>query len=127
MPNNRLRLLMNAEARLFSVADFEQPSEEALIRSVVQETAEAVIVVWHILPGQEIPAHAHPHGQDTWTVLSGTAEYYKGHGENCIIKANDIAVARANQIHGAKNLVGEPFVFVSVVTPASAGYNLAEK
>ena len=123
----RFRLSMNAEARLFSVTDFEQPSDGILIRSVVLETKDAVIVVRYVLPGQEIPAHIHPHGQDTWTVLSGRAEYFKGHGEAGIIKAKDIAVARPKQVHGAKNLGDEPFVFVSVVTPASAGYNLAEK
>jgi quercetin dioxygenase-like cupin family protein len=118
---------MDAEARLFSVADFVQPSEDIPIRSVVLETSDAVIVVWYVVPGQEIPAHVHPNGQDTWTVLSGMAEYFKGHGETEIIKPNDIAVARPKQVHGAKNLGDDPFVFVSVVTPAGAGYDLAEK
>jgi quercetin dioxygenase-like cupin family protein len=113
---------MNHETRLFSIANYAQPSEDSPIRSVVLETAEAVIVVWYVLPAQEIPAHIHPHGQDTWTVLSGTADYFQGNGVVCRINAGEIAVAKPNQVHGAKNVGTEPFVFVSVVTPGNAGY-----
>lgn len=113
--------------RLFPLADFIQPSDGSPIRSVVLETPEAVIVVWHVRPGQEIAAHVHPLGQDTWTVISGTADYYQGNGIKCQIKVNDIVVARPNQVHGAVNVGQDDFVFVSVVTPSNAGYQLTEK
>ncbi len=61
---------MTVESRIFSVAEYVQPSEGEPIRSVVLETRDSIIVVWHVHPGQEIAAHIHPHGQDTWTVLS---------------------------------------------------------
>jgi quercetin dioxygenase-like cupin family protein len=86
-----------------------------------------VIVVWHVLPGQEIAAHVHPNGQDTWTVLSGAAEYFQGNGLVRALRANEIAVAKRGQVHGARNDGSEPFVFVSVVATGNPGFALAEK
>lgn len=93
---------------------------------MVLETAESVIAAWHVLPGQEIAAHIHPRGQDTWTVLSGQADYFQSGGlvrELC----PGIAVARPGQVHGAKNTGQEPFEFVSVVAPGNAGFVLSGK
>jgi quercetin dioxygenase-like cupin family protein len=118
---------MTSGSRLFSVADFIQPSSDEPIRSVVLETPESVIVVWHVQAGQEIAAHVHPQGQDTWTVLSGEAEYFQGHGIVGNIKANEIAVAKKGEVHGARTIGDEPFIFVSVVSPSGAGYELAEQ
>ena len=118
---------MTAESRIFSVADYVQPSEGEPIRSVVLETPDSVIVVWHVHPGQEIAAHIHPNGQDTWTVLSGTADYFQGNGVMHALKQGEIAVALPGQVHGARNTGAEPFVFVSVVASANAGYALAER
>lgn len=114
-------------SRIFPAWDFIQPADDVPIRSVVLETLESVIVVWHVLPGQEISAHVHPHGQDTWTILSGTADYFQGDNVISQVKANDIVVAQPNQVHGARTIGDEPFVFVSVVAPGNAGYQLAEK
>ncbi len=44
--------------------------------------------------GQEIASHVHPHGQDTWTVISGEAEYHQGNGIVTHLKAGDIAIAK---------------------------------
>ncbi len=117
---------MGVESRIFSVAQFAQVSEGEPIRSVVLETADSVIVVWHVQTGQEIKAHVHPQGQDTWTVLSGEAEYFQGGGVKLNLKAGEIAVARPAQVHGAINRGLEPFVFVSVVAPGNAGYAVSE-
>jgi quercetin dioxygenase-like cupin family protein len=119
---------MTASLRIFSVSDFVRPSNGEPIRSVVLETENSVIVVWYVRPGQEIAAHVHPHGQDTWTVLSGSADYSQGNGVVTRIKAGEIAVAKPGQVHGAMNTDStEPFVFVSVVAPGNSGYVLAEK
>ncbi|HBP6061895.1 TPA: cupin domain-containing protein [Pseudomonas aeruginosa] len=91
------------ESRIFSVDEYVRPSNGEPIRSVVLETNDSVIVVWHAHPGQEIAAHVHPHGQDTWTVISGEAEYYQGDGVATHIKAGDIAIAKPGQVHGAMN------------------------
>lgn len=118
---------MDTASRIFSVEDFIHPSEGEPFRSVVLQTDEAAIVVWHVAPGQEIEAHVHPHGQDTWTITAGEADYYKGGGETVRLKVGEIAVAKPGQVHGAKNSGTEPFIFVSVVTSIHAGYVLAEK
>lgn len=119
---------MTTAARIFSVSEFTRPSDGEPIRSVVLETEESVIVVWYVRPGQEIAAHVHPHGQDTWTVLSGSADYYQGSGVVTKLQAGEIAVAKHGQVHGAINTDSEvPFIFVSVVAPGNAGFALTEK
>lgn len=119
---------MTTEVRIFSVSEFVRPSDGEPIRSVVLETEESVIVVWYVRPGQEIAAHVHPNGQDTWTVLSGSADYYQGVGVASKLKAGEIAVAKPGQVHGVINTDStEPFIFVSVVAPGNPGYALAEK
>src|SRR3546814_10411079 len=70
-------LPISVESRIFSVAEYVQPTSGEPIRSVALETRDSIIVVWHVHPGQEIAAHIHPHGQDTWTVLSGMADYFQ--------------------------------------------------
>ena len=62
--------------RIFSSSKFFQPSDGEPVRSIVTESKEAVVVAWYIKPGQAIPAHTHPNGQDTWTVLTGKGDYY---------------------------------------------------
>lgn len=62
--------------RRFPSADFFQPNPGEPIRSVVTESAEATVVAWYVQPQQVIAAHIHPHGQDTWTILSGTGDYF---------------------------------------------------
>ncbi len=118
---------MEAASRIFSIAKFIHPSDGEPIRSVVLITEESAVIVWHLRPGQEVAAHIHPHGQDTWTVISGAAEYYQGGRVVTRLKAGEIAVAKSGQVHGAMNSGAEPFIFVSVVAPGNAGYALAEK
>ena len=119
---------MTMTTRVFSVSDFAHPSKIEPIRSVVLETNEAIIVAWYVDVGQEIAAHLHPQGQDTWTVIEGSADYYLGNGKTISLKAGEIAVAKPGQVHGAINTdPTKPFIFVSVVTPGNAGFALAEK
>lgn len=117
---------MDIETRIYPIADYLKPSDGDPIRSVVLETAESVTVAWHVRPGQEIAAHIHPNGQDIWIVLSGRAEYFQGNGVARLLHANEIAVALPGQLHGARNVGAEPFVFISVVSPGDAGFALAE-
>jgi mannose-6-phosphate isomerase-like protein (cupin superfamily) len=42
-------------------------------------------------------------------------------------KAGEISVAKSAQVHGAKNVGVEPFVFISVVAQGKAGYAASEK
>ena len=111
--------------RLFPSAQFMQPANGDPVRSVVSESADAVIVAWHVKPGQKIQPHTHPNGQDTWTILSGRGQYFLDQTGACqLIKAGDIVVARTNDVHGVLNNGDEPLVFISVVCPAEAGYHL---
>lgn len=111
--------------RLFKSSDFFQPSDGEPIRSVVTQSPEAVVVAWHVKPGQRIAAHVHPHGQDTWTIVNGSGQYQiNAEGESKAICAGDIAVAPIGQVHGVFNDGDEPLIFISVVTPAEAGFQL---
>jgi quercetin dioxygenase-like cupin family protein len=111
--------------RIFNSSDFFQPTDGEPIRSVVTESKHAVVVAWYIKPGQEIPAHIHPNGQDTWTVLSGKGEYYLDKaGARKPITAGDVVIAHIGCVHGVFNSSDEPLAFISVVSPSDAGYEL---
>jgi quercetin dioxygenase-like cupin family protein len=93
---------------------------------VVVQTPDAVVVAWLVLPGQRIAAHVHPQGQDTWTVLSGSGRYQtSAEGESRSIGPGDVAVAYTGCVHGVHNTGGEALRFISVVSPAEAGYELS--
>lgn len=112
-------------ARIFNSSEFLQPTDGEPIRSVVAESKDAVVVAWYIKPGQEIPAHIHPHGQDTWTILAGKGNYYLDDaGTTKSIVAGDIAIAHVGCVHGVFNNGDQPLIFISVVAPAAAGYQL---
>ena len=112
--------------RLFNSADFLQPTDEAPIRSIITQSKDQVIIAWHIKPEQEIPAHIHPNGQDTWTILAGNGLYYlDASGTTQAISAGDVVVAHTGEVHGVVNKVNEPLIFISVVSPVDAGYQLS--
>ncbi len=116
-----------SKQRIFKSVDFFQPSTGDPIRSVVSESADAVVVAWHVAPGQTIAPHVHPGGQDVWTILSGSGQYISAtSGETRALRSGDIAVAIAGQVHGVINDGAEVLRFISVVAPVTAGYQLAE-
>jgi quercetin dioxygenase-like cupin family protein len=111
--------------RIFKSSKFFQPTNSEPIRSVVTESQDAVVVAWYIQPGQEILPHIHPNGQDTWTILTGKGEYYVDRtGTKKSIVAGDIVVAHTGCVHGVLNNGDEPLIFISVVAPGDAGYEL---
>ncbi|MBM0741426.1 cupin domain-containing protein [Phormidium sp. CLA17] len=113
------------DTRIFNSSQFFQPTDGEPIRSVITESSHAVVVAWHIKPGQTIPAHNHPHGQDTWAILTGHGEYYLDKvGTTQAIAAGDVVIAPIGCVHGVFNNGDEPLVFISVVSPADAGYQL---
>jgi quercetin dioxygenase-like cupin family protein len=113
--------------RIFNSALFFQPTDGEPIRSVITESTEAVVVAWYIQPGQEIPAHSHPHGQDTWTILAGRGEYYLDRsGTTQSIGVGDVVVAPTGSVHGVFNNGDEVLTFISVVSPSAAGYQLLD-
>ena len=113
------------QERIYKSANCFQPTDADPIRSVVSESPQAVIVAWHVKPGQRIAAHVHPSGQDTWTILAGQGQYQvAATGEKRPIVAGDIVVASPGEVHGVVNDGSEPLLFISVVAPAGAGYEL---
>jgi quercetin dioxygenase-like cupin family protein len=111
--------------RLYKSADFFQPTDGEPIRSVITESKDATVVAWYIQPGQEICAHIHPQGQDTWTILSGQGDYYLDDvGNKRSIRAGDVVIAHVGCVHGVFNNGDEPLIFISVVSPSDAGYQL---
>jgi quercetin dioxygenase-like cupin family protein len=84
---------MTVESRIFSVAEYVQPSEGEPIRSVVLKPETQLSWFGMSIPAG-IAAHIHPHGQDTWTVLSGMADYFQGNGIVRALREGEIAVAR---------------------------------
>jgi quercetin dioxygenase-like cupin family protein len=114
-----------SNSRIFNSSKFFQPSTGEPVRSVITESADAVIVAWYIQPGQEIAAHIHPQGQDTWTILSGRGDYYLDQtGATQSIEMGDVVIAPAGEVHGVFNSGDESLVFISVVSPLNAGYQL---
>lgn len=109
--------------RIFDSSAFMQPTDGEPIRSVITQSAHATVVAWHIRPGQRIAAHVHPHGQDTWTILSGSGEYQLDtDGASRGISSGDVVVAHTGEVHGVVNTGSEPLVFISVVAPLEAGF-----
>jgi quercetin dioxygenase-like cupin family protein len=114
--------------RRFCSHDYFQPNDAAApIRSVMTESAEAVVVAWYVQSGQTITAHRHPHGQDTWTILRGTGEYVLDDGGSIqTIVAGDVVVAPIGAVHGVTNSSREPLIFISIVAPGAAGYEVVK-
>ncbi|WP_373546935.1 cupin domain-containing protein [Chamaesiphon sp.] len=111
--------------RVFNSSQFVRSSDGEPIRSVITESPDAVVVVWYIQPQQEIAAHQHPQGQDTWTILAGQGKYYLDRlGTTTSIVMGDVVVAPIGSVHGVFNDGDEPLIFISVVSPATAGYEL---
>jgi quercetin dioxygenase-like cupin family protein len=111
--------------RIFDSAKFLQPSDGEPIRSVISESPESTIVAWYIQAQQSIPAHIHPQGQDTWTILAGQGEYYLDRaGTTKSISKGDVVIAPTGSAHGVFNNGTEPLIFISVVSPSTAGYQL---
>lgn len=95
--------------------------EKAQVTEIVR-TDHSSIAVWAVRPGQEVSAHLHPHGQDTWVVLRGTLTYYLGNGQTQRLSVGDCALANPSQIHGAINEGPEDAVFVSIYSAPEIGY-----
>lgn len=109
--------------RIFNSSQFLQPADGEPIRSVITESEDAVVVAWYVKPGQEIAPHLHPDGQDTWTILEGSGKYYLDKtGAMGAIAAGDVVIAPIGCIHGVLNDGDKPLIFISVVSPADAGY-----
>lgn len=113
--------------RLYKSADYFESNSGDPIRSVIVETGEAVVVAWHLNPGQSIDAHIHPQGQDTWYVVEGEGMYQTdSSGSTQHLSAGDVVIAPTKCIHSVLNTGPRVLRIISVVSPASAGYERIE-
>ncbi|WP_017654186.1 cupin domain-containing protein [Fortiea contorta] len=119
-------ILSSSSQRTFDVEKLVRFSPEKAIVTEIAITKYSSIAVWGVRPGQQVPAHTHPDGQDTWIMVRGELTYYLGDGHKKIISAGQVDIAEPSQVHGAINEGLEDAVFVSIysaptlnVVPAS--------
>ncbi len=110
------------DRRTFTVEDYVRFSDERAVVTEIIVTEHSSIAVWGVRPGQEVQAHTHPGGQDTWVMLRGELTYYLGDGRKQTIRAGQIDVADRNQVHGARNDGTEDAVFLSIYSAPDIGW-----
>ncbi len=112
-------IITASQNRTFDVEQLVRFSpDEATVTEIVI-TPHSSIAVWGVSPGQEVPAHTHPDGQDTWIVMRGELTYYLGNGQKKIISAGQIDIAEPLQVHGAVNEGTQDVVFLSIYSAPS--------
>jgi quercetin dioxygenase-like cupin family protein len=112
--------------RIFNVEQTVRFSEAKATVTELSVTDFTSIAVWGVRPGQEVPAHTHPDGQDTWVMMRGELTYYLGGGRRRVIRAGDVDVADKNQVHGARNESEADAVFLSIYSAPKLGWEKAE-
>jgi quercetin dioxygenase-like cupin family protein len=108
--------------RIFALEAYACFSDEKAVVTEVVITQNSSIAVWAVRSGQEVEAHFHPDGQDTWFMLRGTLTYYLGNGQRQTLSAGQFAIADQGQVHGAINEGTEDSVFVSIYSAPKIGY-----
>ena len=111
--------------RTFNAESVVRFSDAKATVTEIAKTAHSSIAVWGVQPGQEVPAHFHPHGQDTWIMLRGELTYYLGSGRRAKISAGDVDVADRNAVHGAVNEGASDAVFLSIYNAPDIGWEKA--
>lgn len=108
--------------RTFNAETHVRFSDEKATVTEVCITEHSSIAVWGVRPGQEVPAHTHPDGQDTWVMVRGALTYYLGGGQRRTINAGDVDIADRDQVHGAINDGPEDAVFLSIYSAPKLGW-----
>lgn len=111
--------------RIFDPEKHLHFSEQGATVTEIVVTDHSSIAIWGVRPGQEVKAHTHPRGQDTWVMLRGELSYYLGCGERRVLRAGQLDVADRNQVHGAYNEGVEDAVFLSIYSAPDIGYQEA--
>ena len=114
-----LDTLPSSSQRIFDAEKLVRFSSEKAVITEIAITEHSSIAVWGVRPGQEVPAHTHPDGQDTWIVIRGELTYYLGDGQKKVISAGQIDVAEPFHVHGAINEGLEDAVFLSIYSAPS--------
>ncbi len=117
----------NQYERIYTVKERVKFSEEKAKVTQVVATEHSIIFVWGVKPGQEVEAHIHPKGQDTWIMIQGELTYYFGNGQTKKLTSGQIDVAPKNAVHGCINEGKEDAIFISIYSPRDIGYAKAQK
>ncbi len=112
--------------RTFNAEKFVAFSKTSAQMREIVTTPSSRIAVWGVAPGQSVPAHTHPGGQDTWVVLKGELTYLLGNGERTVIRAGDFDIADTDEVHGAVNEGTEDAIFLSIYSAPEIGWKRAE-
>ena len=118
-------IIPTSDQRTFDIERSVRFSSEKAIVTEIIVTPHSSIAVWGVRPGQEVPAHTHPDGQDTWIMIRGELTYYLGNGEGKTIRTGQIDIAEQNQVHGAVNESKEDAVFLSIYSAPELGWEAA--
>jgi quercetin dioxygenase-like cupin family protein len=114
-----LETLPNSIGRTFDVESLVRFSDDRAVVTEIAITDHSSIAVWGVRPGQQVPAHTHPDGQDTWIMMRGELTYYLGDGQKKVISAGQVDVAQPLEVHGAINEGFEDAVFLSIYSAPS--------
>lgn len=108
--------------RIFTATELVEFSDEEAESKQIAETSDSAIFVWGVKPGQEVPTHLHPDGQDTWVMIQGTLTYYLGNGKTELIEAGQVDVAPKEIVHGGMNEGPDNAIFISIHSGPDIGY-----
>lgn len=124
-PKNVISTALPDIQRCFDPLEFVRFSEGKATFAEIAVTQHASLAVWGVRPGQEVPAHTHPDGQDTWIMFRGELSYYLGNGQRKTLRAGMVDMADRDQIHGAINEGKEDAVFLSIYSAPKLGWAAA--
>ena len=124
---NEIFLLLYNLERIFDTKNLVRFSDEKAKVIQVTATEKTMIFLWGVRPEQEVEAHTHPGGQDTWIIIEGELTYYLGNEKTKRIHAGQIDVAPKNEVHGCVNEGKEDATFISIYSPREIGFQVAQK
>jgi quercetin dioxygenase-like cupin family protein len=109
--------------RIFNVEQFVRFSDQSAVVKEIVVTEHSRIAVWCVRPGQKVPTHTHPSGQE---MMRGELTYLMGNGQRTVIRAGELDVADHDEVHGAVNDGTEDAVFLSIYSAPEIGWEKAE-
>lgn len=113
--------------RIFTIKDVVRFSDKQATATQISVTDNSRVFVWGVKPGQEVEAHIHPNGQDTWIMIQGELTYYLGNSQKKKIIVGQIDVAPPSIVHGCVNEGKDDAIFVSIYSPKDIGFELLQK
>ena len=70
-----------------------------------------------LVPGAKNPRHAHPHSEQVWVALRGSARLLLEESRTESFGVGDVVRFVEGDVHGLENVGAEDFVYLSVTSP----------